>query len=116
LIVDDEEEICLLLAKYLTLLGHRVHHVLSGEDAIRIVRQQRFDIVFLDFVMPGIPASNVAVEIAKTTPATKTVLMSGRIMNKTSLNGLSKNVACFIEKPFSFEKIREAIGSMEGKK
>jgi DNA-binding response OmpR family regulator len=52
LVVDDENTICNMLKKFLTQKGYEAIVALSGEEAIRKVKEERPHIVLLDIRMP----------------------------------------------------------------
>jgi two-component system phosphate regulon response regulator PhoB len=60
LVVDDEEDIAELVRYNLTAEGYRVSCAGSGEDAIRLIRAEPFDLVVLDVMLPGISGIKVA--------------------------------------------------------
>jgi two-component system alkaline phosphatase synthesis response regulator PhoP len=60
LVVDDEEDIAELLRYNLTAEGYRVSCAGSGEDAIRLIRSEPYDLVVLDIMLPGISGIKVA--------------------------------------------------------
>lgn len=53
LIVDDEAYICQLLARYLVSDGYECITALSGEDALKFLEADKFDLVITDIMMPG---------------------------------------------------------------
>ena len=114
LVVDDEEKICKILADWLSGDGHRVKSVLSGKKAIDLVRNEYFNVVFLDIIMLGIPGNIVLEEVKKVSPKTKVVMMTGKIMNYHLLKELrQKGASACIQKPFGIEEIREVLLSLE---
>jgi len=60
LVVDDEEDIAELVRYNLTAEGYHVSCAGSGEDAIRLIRSEPFDLVVLDIMLPGISGIKVA--------------------------------------------------------
>ena len=60
LVVDDEEDIAELVRYNLTSEGYSVSCTGSGEDAIRLIRSEPFDLVVLDIMLPGISGVKVA--------------------------------------------------------
>ena len=60
LVVDDEEDIAELVRYNLTAEGYHVCCAGSGEDAIRLIRSEPFDLVVLDIMLPGISGIKVA--------------------------------------------------------
>lgn len=53
LVVDDEPDFHLLFRYFLTKAGHQVDCVTTAEDAMEALRTQRWDLVLLDYVLPG---------------------------------------------------------------
>lgn len=70
-----------MLRKWLSSEGHRVKSVLTGKRALNLIRKEYFDIVFLDIVMPGIPAVEVLEKIKGISPKTEVVMMTGKMIN-----------------------------------
>jgi two-component system phosphate regulon response regulator PhoB len=60
LVVDDEEDIAELVRYMLTSEGYRVSCAGSGEDAVRLIRSEGFDLVVLDLMLPGMSGIKVA--------------------------------------------------------
>ena len=76
LIVDDEEEICSMFTKWLIHEGHRVESTLTGKKALSLAKKSHFDVVFLDIVMPGLPAIDALEKIKEISPKTKVIMMT----------------------------------------
>jgi len=110
LVIDDEEEICEVFSKFLSYEGYRVQTVTTGRKALNLAVKEFFNIVFLDLVMPGTSFFKVFENIKKISPKTKVFLMTGKLMNKDSLNELrEKNVAGILQKPFRLDEIMEFV-------
>jgi CheY-like chemotaxis protein len=54
LVIDDQEETCVLLARLFKSCGHSADWVSSGAAAMQHVRDHQFDFVLLDFMMPDL--------------------------------------------------------------
>jgi signal transduction histidine kinase len=114
LVVDDEEEICKLLTKWLSSEGHNVKSALTGKKALDLVKKESFDVVFLDIVMPGIPAIDTLAEIKNNSPETKVKMITGTLLDKESWKELRKRGADgYLVKPFKIEDIKNYIASIE---
>jgi DNA-binding NtrC family response regulator len=101
LVVDDEKKICQMFEKWLSLEGHRVSCANSGEKAVRFVKRELFDIVFLDIVMPGTSSFEVLETIKKISPLTRVILITGRLMDSQTFKELKKKGAAdILSKPF----------------
>lgn len=110
LIVDDEEEICKMLMKFLSEAGHRARYVLSGKEAIERVKMGDPDVVLLDLIMPGIPGIEVLDEINRISKKTRVVVMTGRVIEKDFLKKIKQRGAssCLL-KPFDLNDINTAL-------
>lgn len=47
IVSSDEEEICKMFTKWLSAEGHKVKSALDGEEALKLVEKERFDVVLL---------------------------------------------------------------------
>ena len=65
LIVDDEKEICNLIKKYAEFEGHDVSCAENGIDAVEMCRQQDFDIIIMDVMMPELDGFSAVAMIRK---------------------------------------------------
>lgn len=114
LVVDDEKEICLMFVKWLSTDGHRVEWAMSGEKAMNLVEKQNFDVVFLDIIMPGIPAIDVLERINKISPDTEVIVITGHRINEELKKELEdKGVSKFFQKPFEMKYIVKAVEDKE---
>lgn len=116
LLVDDEEEICRIILKFLSSGGYETEAVTTGGEAVSLVKEAFYDLVFLDIVMPGISGAVVLGNIKEISPGTEVIMMTGSLINKGLMKELRKKGASgFLQKPFKLEEILEIIGK-KGKK
>jgi len=59
LIVDDEQTYRLILSQTLKGCGHQIESCESGDAAIDLLKKNRYDVVLLDYKMPGTSGINV---------------------------------------------------------
>ncbi len=59
LAVDDEKEICYILDAFLSKKGHKVKTTDNGVDALKIIRNEVFDLVLCDLNIPGVHGTEV---------------------------------------------------------
>ena len=55
LVVDDEEKVRVLIRKYAEFEGYEVEEAADGMTAIELCRQEKFDLMILDVMMPRNP-------------------------------------------------------------
>ncbi len=63
LVVDDSEETCGLLTKFLERDRHQVQTAHNGQDALEYLTTSDFDLILLDFMMPGLTGYEVLQQI-----------------------------------------------------
>ena len=60
LVVDDEEDILELVRLHLARDGYTVTLAATGEEALKKARRERFDLIVLDLMLPGMDGLEVA--------------------------------------------------------
>lgn len=103
LVVEDEEEILELIAYNLTNEGYGVRSVMSGEDALREVRQKSPDLVILDLMLPGIDGLEVC-RTLKGDAATRDIpiiMLTAKSEEADIVTGLEIGADDYMTKPFS---------------
>lgn len=110
LVVNDEEEICKMLIRFLSSEKARVKFVLTGEKAVELVKKEYFDVVFLDIGLPDISGMEVLDKIKEVSPETKVIMMTGKIVTNDLIKKVKKKGASkCIQKPFKIEGIEKIL-------
>lgn len=68
LIVDDQQTTRQLLNEVLCHMGHHVTQAASGQEALDLCRNENFDLVILDYRMPGMDGLEVAGQLRGKAP------------------------------------------------
>lgn len=105
LIVDDESSIQSTLMAALGDEGLVSKAVGSGEDALDILKKEKFDIILLDIWMPGMDGLETLKKIKKISPEQLVVIMSGHGTIETAVKATKLGALDFIEKPLSLERL-----------
>ena len=100
LVVDDEEMIRRLIAKYATFEGHTVAEAGDGMEAVRLCREGAYDIVILDIMMPELDGFSACREIRKFSDV-PIIMLSARGEEYDKINGFGLGVDDYVVKPFS---------------
>lgn len=77
LVVDDNETDLLLVRAILEDRGHELLFATDGEDALGIFRDNKFDVVVTDMIMPGLDGLSLIREIRKIDANAQVVAVSG---------------------------------------
>ena len=100
LIVDDEEMIRRLIAKYAVFEGHTIEEAGDGMEAVRLCREKQFDIMIIDIMMPELDGFSACREIRKFS-AIPIIMLSARGEEYDKINGFELGIDDYVVKPFS---------------
>lgn len=112
LIVDDEPHTTLSLAAGLRKLGQQyvVDTASTGQEAIRKVQAQAYELVITDYKMPGMSGLTLVQKIHQLCPQTKVVMMSGHgtdVLRRDVIGSL--DLEAYLDKPFDMAQIRQIV-------
>ena len=105
LIVDDEEGIRETLSGIFQDEGYNVMTAGSGEEALKILKEQSPDLVLLDVWLSGIDGIETLQEIKKTNPELPVVIISGHGNIELAVKATHVGAYDFLEKPLSLERV-----------
>jgi DNA-binding NtrC family response regulator len=105
LIVDDDTNTLASLSRAFRLAGHDAMVCDSPVRALELVRQEKFDLIFSDVVMPGIDGLKLLEEIRTAGVATPVVMMSGQAHIEMAVKATRLGALDFLEKPLSTDKL-----------
>ena len=100
LVADDESMIRGLIRKYAEFEGHSVTEAVDGMDAILRFREDSFDIIIMDIMMPELDGFSACREIRKVS-AVPIIMLSARGEEYDRINGFEVGVDDYVVKPFS---------------
>ena len=103
LVVEDEEQVRIVVARQLTSLGYAVTEAANGEAGLEILRSGRsVDLLLTDVIMPGsINGKALATEASKLYPGLRVLFMSGYSEDAISTLGILDPGVTLLSKPFS---------------
>ncbi len=107
LVVDDEKNIRLTMAQSLEPLGMPVRTAVSGEEALQVLGEDSFGLVFLDLKLPGMDGLDVLRRIKDKWPKIRVVIITAHGTIQSAVDGMKLGAVDFIQKPFSPAEIRE---------
>ena len=109
LVVDDDEAVRTTLVEMLEIQDHEVHQAGSGKEALRMIEERSFDIVFTDLGMPGMSGWEVSQEIKKRAPQTNIVMITGWGSQLDKEKAEQTGIQRILPKPVSFDEIVRAV-------
>lgn len=112
LIVDDEPDMCWALEHILSKSGYVTQKALTGEEALRLMRELRFRAVLLDAKLQDMDGLELARSLHLLDPQIRIIMVSGYFLRddlgiqKALSRGL---IHGFISKPFLQDEILQAL-------
>ena len=111
LVVDDEERIRQIIRKYAEFEGYQVEEASNGMQAVHICRQENFDLIIMDIMMPELDGFSACKEIRKTT-STPVIMLSARGEEYDRIHGFELGVDDYVVKPFSPKELMMRVGAI----
>jgi two-component system, cell cycle sensor histidine kinase and response regulator CckA len=102
LLVEDEDVLRTLLAKFLRLYGYTVLEARHGGEALLICEQHQgpIHLMVTDVVMPQMSGRVLADRLTPLRPEVKVLYMSGYTEDEVVQRGVAENAVAFLQKPF----------------
>ena len=99
LLVDDEKDFIESLAERLQLRDFDVKSALNGDDAIKLVSENEFDVIILDVKMPGMDGNATLKEIKRQFPMIEVIMLTGHATVESAIDGLKSGASDYLMKP-----------------
>ncbi|MGL4345677.1 MAG: response regulator transcription factor [Cellulosilyticaceae bacterium] len=100
LIAEDELAMQKIIALYLQKEGYSVEVAKSGQEALEMLYEGRFDLVVLDWMMPEMSGITVCEEMKRLEIPTKILMLTARSETEDELLGLECGADEYLRKPF----------------
>ena len=110
LLVDDDEEVRNIAAATIEELGYEVVSVASGQAALQILGEERFDLLMTDIAMPGMTGVDLARRVRQIDPDLPILFSSGYADVQTFGENLSDEVV--LKKPFRISDVATRIDAV----
>jgi len=115
LIVDDDVSMSRTMALVLKKKGYNVTVANSGQEAIMMVRDRSFDMIFMDIRMPGMNGVEAFEEIRRVRPDAVVMMMTAFAVEDLVQKALNEGAYGIIYKPMDIDKIIAAIENVQKK-
>ena len=108
LVVDDDPVVGRSFDRVLSGKGYAVINAHDGEEALRKLKEEAYDVVFTDIKMPGMSGLEVAERVKAHQPWLPVVIVTGYGSDENQARAEAADVAGFLRKPLSPEMIEGA--------
>ncbi len=111
LVTDDEVMIRKLIRKYAEFEGHTVTEASNGMEAVVLCRDNKFDIVIMDIMMPELDGFSACREIRRSSNV-PIIMLSARGEEYDRINGFELGIDDYVVKPFSPKELMLRIDAI----
>ncbi|MFN8887732.1 MAG: sigma-54-dependent transcriptional regulator, partial [Cyclobacteriaceae bacterium] len=109
LVVDDDQDICLMLTKFLTKHLYVVHTAFTGEEALLQLRANHFDLILCDFKLPDLTGVELLQKIKVLNAHVAVIIITGYSDVKTAVETFRFGASDYITKPLYPDELLASI-------
>ena len=113
LIVDDEEGFRTFVNDLLRENGYDVAEAENGEAALRRIRENRFDVLITDVMMPGMSGLELLRAVKTDFPSTRVIIVTGRDDPEIEKYSMNNGAEDFLTKAPETEKLLGLLISVD---
>jgi NtrC-family two-component system response regulator AlgB len=113
LVVDDERNIQRTMILALESMGHESMAVQSGALAMRELKADRYDVVFLDLNLSQESGLDVLQDILRISPRTEVIMFTAFASVDTAVAAMRRGAFDYLPKPFTPDQIRQTLAHVE---
>lgn len=114
LIVEDELDIGRLLYMQVENMGYDVDHVTSGEEALALLNRNSYDLLLLDWMLPGLSGIEIA-QLVRKMDSMKDIailMLTAKSDPDNIVEGLEAGADDYLSKPFNTEILKARMASL----
>lgn len=114
LVAEDEEVLRMLVVDSLEDEGYTIDEAADGEEALKYIIENEYDLILIDYMMPGMTGIEV-IEKVRALEEKRNVLflmLTAKSQQKDEDTALAAGANYFLSKPFSPIKLVELVGEI----
>jgi DNA-binding NtrC family response regulator len=109
LVVDDEEKICRNCVRILSRIDCEVEFALDGQDALRRLEVESFDLVITDLKMSRLGGMEVLRRLKERDPDTAVIVITGYSTVSSAVEVMKLGANDYLPKPFTPQELRSVV-------
>lgn len=109
LVIEDEKKLAGFIKRALKEDGHAVDLCHDGDEGMVLVRDEAYDAIVLDLVLPGRDGISILKDLRERKKATPVIILSGRDTVKDRVRGLDAGADDYLVKPFALDELRARV-------
>jgi two-component system, NtrC family, response regulator HydG len=100
LVIDDDQDICLVLSKFLTKNDFSVSIAHTGEEGLQLLRTNHFDLILCDYKLPDVTGVELLQKVKILNTSVAVIIITGYSDVKTAVETFRYGANDYITKPF----------------
>ena len=112
LVVEDDREVVGVVERGLRKAGHDVAVALDGDAGAALARRQAFDLIVLDWELPGMSGPEVAAALRGEGRDTPILMLTGRDATDDVVRGLDAGADDYLTKPFELVELLARVRAL----
>lgn len=105
LYVEDDASLSFVTRDNLEMNGYKITCCMDGREAMKVVKNERFDLCILDVMLPEVDGFTIAKEIRKYDAEVPILFLSAKSLKEDRIEGLRIGGDDYLTKPFSIEEL-----------
>jgi two-component system alkaline phosphatase synthesis response regulator PhoP len=110
LLVEDEDHLLDAIKLNLELEGYKVHAVKDGKTALKVFKEERFNLIILDVMLPEMDGFQVCETIRLENTEVPILFLTAKNTSEDRVMGLKKGADDYLVKPFNLEELILRVG------
>ncbi len=100
LVAEDEADMLWLISKRVESLGHKVSRANDGEEAMRMILREDFDLIVTDINMPGATGLDILAEVKSRDSNAQVIIVTANATMENAIEALNRGAFNYLTKPF----------------
>ena len=109
LVIDDEQVICDACRLVLSERGHTVSHCITGQEGLKALEANAYDLILLDMKLPDIDGTDILAYAREKSLAARVIVMTGYSTLANALEAMKLGATDYLSKPFSEDELLATI-------
>ena len=109
LIIDDDEIVLRSCRKTFEAEGFQVKTTIDPQEGLRLASEKDYDVILVDWMMPGFDGMDVVEELDKRSPNTAMVMISGHPSVGSATEAMKRGAMDYLPKPFKPQEIVHVV-------
>jgi DNA-binding response OmpR family regulator len=109
LLVEDNPDLVENLSDYFQSRGHSIDIAYNGLSALRLALENRYDVIVLDLMLPGMDGLEVCERLRRDGRATPVLMLTARDTLDNKLEGFASGADDYLVKPFALPELEARV-------